>query len=212
MTVRDSGSAKSGPGAIPVSDIAMYSINSGLTGSAEILKGSLSFIQNIPVSEKEKGELKGQIVLMSKKIDDMKADLGKRIGRVERSWEDLVPKIILEYYEASGYEARETDVRVDQKFKIDVIAVKNDEVRATQVKKGQIAPEEIIEIARKASGYIASLYPDCNIRIVSIFASSLPEDFLEIRDMLKNEEIDLTYVLPNHVTRKLPKYRYVFFE
>lgn len=212
LAVRDFGSGKPGPGAIPVSDVASYSINSGLTGSAEILKGSLNFVQNIPVTEKEKRELAEQLVLVSEKIDNMKADFGRRIGRVERSWGDLVPKITLEYYEVLGYKARETDVQVDQKFKIDIIATRDGEVQAIQVKKGEITSGEITETARKASEYLETKCSSGSRKIVTIFASGLPDNFLEIRDELMKQGIELTYLLPNQIIRRLPKYKYIFYE
>ena len=212
MTSEEPRSTKSGPGAIPVSDVAIYSVNSMMTGSAEILKGSLSFIKNIPADDKEKDRLEEQIILVSRKLDEIRTDFGKRIGRVERGWGHLVPKIVKEYYEKIGYKATETDVQVDQKFKIDIIAIGDCEVQAIQVKKGEITSGEIVETARKASKYIEDKYSRSKTRIVTIVASRFPDDFLETRDKLVAHGIEVKYLVPNHIVEKLPKYKYIFYE
>jgi predicted RecB family endonuclease len=63
----------------------------------------------------------------------------KKLGRTERALGDLLPKIVVEYYEKLNFSAAETCSVVDQQFKIDIIATKQGEVHAIQVKKGQIS-------------------------------------------------------------------------
>jgi hypothetical protein len=199
-------------GAIPIENFAAYSVVNGLNQSERILSGSIEFINDAPVKPEYREFLTTQISRMTRQFAELKRDVGRRMGRVERGWGYLVPKIIKEYYENLDYEADETDVQIDQKYKIDIIASKNNEVQAISVKKGQISPQEIVKIAKKSSLYLHNYYPSHQLKRVVVFASKLPEDFLEIRDKLKEKGIDLRYLLPYHVVKRLPKYEQIFYE
>ena len=198
----------SSSGAIPIENFAPYSVVTGLNQSEQILNGTLGLINNVPMKPEDREYIAEQLSMIIKLLKNF----GSKIGSVERVWGHLVPKIIKEYYENLDYKTDETDVSIDQKYKIDVIASKKNEVNAISVKKGQIAPQEIAEIAKKGSTYLHKTYPSYQLKRVVVFASRFPEDFLEIRDKLKEKGINLDYVLPNHVVKRLPKYKQVFYE
>lgn len=199
-------------GALPVEEYAPYSIASGFTKSGSILGGTVDFLRAVPIEPQYRQGFEEKVTELQREISEMKEDFGRRIGRVERAWGDLVPKIVAEYYGELGYEAAETNVQVDQTYKIDVIAVGQNEVNAVSVKKGQVAPQEILQIAKKGSVYLDESYSRYEEKRVVIVASRFPENFLEIRDELREEGVGLQYLMPNHIVRRLPRYEYVFYE
>lgn len=148
---------------------------------------------------------------MKEGVDSLMGAIGPYIGRAERAFGDLAPKVAKEFYETEGFAASETSVEVDTSFKIDVIATRSGEVRATQVKKGEVSPEEIREIFNRASDYLVHNYSEPS-KTVEVIAKTFPRDFLEIRDELMREHPDVTlsYLPANTVTKTLSKYRYVF--
>lgn len=199
-------------GALSVEEYAPYSVVSGFAKSENILGGTVDFLRSVPIEPIYRQEFEEKATELQREISEMKEDFRRRIGRVERAWGDLVPKIVVEYYEELGYEATETDMQVDQTYKIDVIAIRDNKVNMVSVKKGQVAPQEIIQIAKKGSAYLHEFYSPYEEKRIVIVASKLPETFLEIRDELREEGVDLHYLMPNHIVGRLPRYEYVFYE
>jgi hypothetical protein len=108
-----------------------------------------------------------------------------------------------------NFEAFETSEEVDQQFKIDVIAIKEDEVQAIQVKKGQISSQEIYKDSKKGMEYLQENYPSIKTKVITFYSSLFPRNYLKIRDKLKEKGIIVYYLQPNQVRQKLLKYDYV---
>jgi len=132
-------------------------------------------------------------------------------GYAERLEGHILQKLVRDYYEAEGYSVKETDEKNDKDFKIDLVAEKNSEIRAIQVKKGTVSSQEIREICEKASTCLKHKTLDQKMKIIEIFAQHFPINYLQIRDefMKKQNEVTLNYGTFHQIITKVPKYRFL---
>jgi len=187
---------------------------SNIAGGTLSIKRAITLMHDLSEEELDSSGLSRLIVKVDdvyKKLDDIHKDNRRVLGIGERLKGDLIPKVVKEYYEAEEYRAKEADENIDKEFKIDLIAEKNNEIRAIQVKKGTVSSQEIHEICEKASAYFKQKISNQRVKIIEIIAQHFPNDYLQMRDefMKKQNEVTLSYKHFYQITQKLPKYRYI---
>jgi len=196
-------------------DVVLTTSAANMAGGTVSIKRALELVTGL---SKEQLESLG-LTLLPEKIDGvykqleiMQEDYRSYLVVPKRAVGDLLPKIVKEYYEAEEYRVKEADENIDKEFKIDLIAEKNNEIRAIQVKKGTASSQEIHEICEKAPAYFKQKISNQRVKIIEIIAKHFPDDYLQIRDefMKRQNEVTLNYRDFHQITQKLPKYRYLF--
>jgi len=195
-------------------DVVIATTASNVAGGTISFKRALTLMHDLPKDQLESSGLSGLYVGLRgiyKKMEEIQKDNRRVLGRGERLKGDLIPKIVKEYYEMEGYRAKEADENLDKEYKIDLIAEKNDEIRAIQVKKGAVSSQEIHKICEKALTYFKQKISNQRVKIIEIIAKYFPHDYLQIRDefIKKQNEVSLNYRDYHQIVRKLPKYRHV---
>jgi len=122
---------------------------------------------------------------------------------------------VKKYYELKEYNIKEASNRIDQQYKIDLIATRRNEILLIQVKKGQISSQEIISVFSKACKLLdQSDYNKIERKIVVIVARRFPENYLTIRDkLMKHRNVELQFLHSYQILQKIPKkYRSLTYE
>ena len=187
---------------------------SNMAGGTISIRRAFELLQGIPKEQLESSGVSGlfeEVAAINQKLEVMQKGYRSFFGRQERALGDLLPKIVKEYYEMDGYRVEEADEHIDKEFKIDLIAEKNNEIRAIQVKKGTVSSQEIREICEKAPAYFKQKISNQRVKIIEIIAQHFPNDYLQIRDefMKRQNEVTLNYKDFHQITQRLPKYRYL---
>lgn len=126
-------------------------------------------------------------------------------------------KIIFDYYDSLSYEPKDTDgTEIDDKYNIDLIALKENEVVVVQVKSGEISGSEMKKFCTRAPEYIIEHQSDKKIKKLIVLAYKLDENANELltdygKEMLK-EGFILDRLFPEAVMKEIPKYRRHFKE
>ena len=196
-------------------DVVIATTASNVAGGTISIKRALERMRDIPKEQLESSGLSGLYVTLGdiyNKLEEIQKDNRRVLGRGERVKGDILPKIVKEYYEIEGYRVKEADENIDKEFKIDVIAEKNNEIRAIQVKKGTVSSQEIHEICEKVPAYFKQKISNQRVKIIEIIAQHFPNDYLQVRDefVKKQNEVTLNYRDFHQMTQKLPKYSYLF--
>ena len=170
--------------AMPI-DVVFTTSASNMAGGTIMVRRAFELMQGIPKKQLESSGLSRffqETATINQKLDVMEKKFGGYYGRAERAKGDLLQKVVKEYYEVEGYPAKETDEKTNTQFKIDLLAEKNSEIRAIQVKKGTVSSQEIREICEKAEIYLKQKISNQKMKIIEIFAQHFPGDYLQIRD------------------------------
>ncbi|MFX0069407.1 MAG: hypothetical protein ACFFA1_08515 [Promethearchaeota archaeon] len=126
-------------------------------------------------------------------------------------------KIISDYYDELGYETEDTDgTEIDDQYKIDLIATKENEIIVAQVKSGIMSGGEMRNFCTSAPEFIIKYQPGKEIKRLVISAYRLDKGAHEVfaehgRKMIK-EGFALSTLIPEAIMNALPKYRRHFKE
>jgi len=147
---------------IEMPDIVLTTSASNMAGGTLMIRRAFETLSYLSKEELKSLGLFGYFedtAAMNKRLDLMEEKYGKYYGNAERDKGLLLPKVVKEYYEVEGYSVKETDEKTDKEFKIDLLAEKNSEIRAIQVKKGTVSSQEI----RYALGNLLSaVHAECS--------------------------------------------------
>lgn len=195
-------------------EIAITTSASNIAGGTINIERASELVSQIPGEQLDHfgiSELPRRINAVCRELRSMRKEFRGYFGYAERALGDLLPEIVQEYYENEGYGIKKVDENTDKEFKIDLIAEKNNEIRAIQVKKGAVSSQEIRETCEKAQIYLKQKISNQKVKIIDIVAQRFPSDYLQIRDefMKSQKKITLTYTHFYHVIRKVPRYRYL---
>jgi hypothetical protein len=189
---------------------------------ARILMGALSpyeyynnIVSDIDILESSKGTLSyfENYDIIIPKIEPIREQIVRLLPPMLRG--AAMMKIALDYYSSINYITTETDeTEIDEKYGIDIIAEKNDEVVVSQVKNGEVSRQEFNNFCKKAPKFFEEFHKEKNSKKLSIIAQKLDSyaDFSGTGLKLKKESIDLEYVFPEKIIATLPKYRRHFKE
>lgn len=199
---------------VEIPDVIITTSASNMAGGTAMIRNALESLSYF--SEKQLKSLGlftyfEDTAAIKERLDLMEEKYGKYYGNAERDKGLLLPKVVKEYYEVEGYSVKETDEKTDKEFKIDLLAEKNSEIRAIQVKKGTVSSQEIREICEKAQIYLKQNVSNQKVKIIEIFAQHFPINYLQIRDefMKKQNEVTLNYRTFHQIITKVPKYRFL---
>ena len=196
------------------SPIDMLEVISASSLAGAMTRRASEIVKSIPKEELESqglSQLPDKLDAILGRLEGIEKEVRGYLGRGERALGDLIPMIVKEYYEAEGYRVKKSKDDADREYKIDLIAERNNEIRAIQAKKGAVSSQEIQKICEKAQIYLKKNISNGKVKTIDIIASRFPIDYLQIRDkiMEKQEEIAVNCIHLYQITQKMPKYSYL---